>query len=137
MPKKSKKSAKQTKAPAKTKEVEKEIEQDFDLETDEVEQDVEPDQETEESFDDSFDESFYDEEEPEEEPEELKFQKGFTPMIFTQDMFYQDPEVPLYDKGRVHQVPNNMVERWLKRGGQIKSLEEGPKSGETQDEDLF
>lgn len=40
-------------------------------------------------------------------------------MIFSVDMFYQDPTTPLYTKGIVYEVPKAMVPRWLKRGGQI------------------
>lgn len=40
-------------------------------------------------------------------------------MIFPEDMFYDNPAVPLYDKGKEYLVPGNMVERWLMRGGVI------------------
>lgn len=49
-----------------------------------------------------------------------------TKMIFHRDMYYNDPTVPYYDKDKVYEVPNAMVARWMKRGGQIVEVEEKP-----------
>lgn len=40
-------------------------------------------------------------------------------MKFSADMFYNDLESPLYEKGKTYEVPERMVARWLKRGGKI------------------
>lgn len=40
-------------------------------------------------------------------------------MKFARDMFYDDPNVPLYDSGKVYDVPVNMKDRWIKRGGEL------------------
>jgi hypothetical protein len=40
-------------------------------------------------------------------------------MKFSQDMFYDSKDVPIYNKGKVYEIPENMVARWLKRGGEI------------------
>lgn len=42
-----------------------------------------------------------------------------TLMIFDQDKFYNDPTTPLYNKDTVYNVPNAMVDRWIKRGGKF------------------
>lgn len=44
-----------------------------------------------------------------------------TKMKFSKDMFYTNPNVPLYCAGKVYDVEDNMVARWLKRGGEIVS----------------
>lgn len=41
----------------------------------------------------------------------------FVKMRFPKDMYYTDPNVPLYKGGAVVEVPEGMVDRWLKRGG--------------------
>jgi len=46
-------------------------------------------------------------------------------MKFSKDMFYTDRDVPLYQKGKVYDVEDRMVVRWLKRGGEI--VEDAPK----------
>lgn len=38
-------------------------------------------------------------------------------MIFEENKFYTDLENPLYLKGKVYEVEERMVGRWLKRGG--------------------
>lgn len=38
-------------------------------------------------------------------------------MRFPKDMYYSDPNVPLYSGGKVVDVPESKVDRWLKRGG--------------------
>lgn len=45
--------------------------------------------------------------------------KKTTKMKFSVDMFYGNPDVPLYMPGQVYDVEKHMVSRWLKRGGQI------------------
>lgn len=45
-------------------------------------------------------------------------------MVFDADKFYMDPEVPIYLKGVVSEVPKDKVTRWLKRGGVIISPED-------------
>lgn len=40
-------------------------------------------------------------------------------MIFSKDMFYNDQNVPMYVAGKVYDIEERMVARWLKRGGQI------------------
>lgn len=42
-------------------------------------------------------------------------------MKFPQDMFYDSKEIPLYNKGKIYEIPESMVARWLKRGGEIVS----------------
>lgn len=43
-------------------------------------------------------------------------------MVFAEDKFYNDPNVPLYKAGELYDIPENMVSRWLKRGGTIVEL---------------
>lgn len=40
-------------------------------------------------------------------------------MIFSKDMFYNDMNKPLYCAGKIYDVEENMVARWLKRGGEV------------------
>lgn len=40
-------------------------------------------------------------------------------MKFAKDMFYTSRDVPLYTAGRVYEVAEEMVDRWLKRGGEL------------------
>ncbi len=40
-------------------------------------------------------------------------------MIFNRTMFYDSREIPIYNAGIVYEIPLNMVDRWLKRGGVI------------------
>lgn len=40
-----------------------------------------------------------------------------TAMTFREDKFYNGELI--YTKGEVHQVPNEMIQRWLNRGGAI------------------
>jgi hypothetical protein len=40
-------------------------------------------------------------------------------MKFNVDAFYTDLENPLYLKGQVYKIEDNMVARWLKRGAEI------------------
>lgn len=44
-------------------------------------------------------------------------------MRFRKDMFYNNPNVPYYSAGVVYDVPLRMVDRWLKRGGEIYGSE--------------
>tara|TARA_R110000868_G_C10890032_1_gene763530 strand:+ start:1120 stop:1386 length:267 start_codon:yes stop_codon:yes gene_type:complete len=44
-------------------------------------------------------------------------------MQFHCDMLYNDKVV--YTRGTVYEVPNSMVDRWLKRGGEIIDLPKG------------
>ena len=45
--------------------------------------------------------------------------EGHTPMVFTKEVFYNDLTKPEYGPGEVYQVPNHMVQRWIKRGGLV------------------
>ncbi len=45
--------------------------------------------------------------------------KSSQKMRFGEDKFYTDPNTPLYLKDEIYDVPGNMVDRWLKRGGVI------------------
>ena len=41
-------------------------------------------------------------------------------MKFKEDKFYNDQTVPYYEKGKVYEVRGaDMIQRWLKRGGEI------------------
>lgn len=40
-------------------------------------------------------------------------------MIFAEEKFYNDQNVPLYNRGVVYEVEECMVGRWLKRGGKL------------------
>lgn len=42
-----------------------------------------------------------------------------TKMTFSKSMYYNDLQNPLYVAGPVYDVPNEMVERWIKRGGVV------------------
>ncbi len=42
-------------------------------------------------------------------------------MIFSRDVFYNDPTVPKYEAGKSYDIPEDSVEKWLKRGAQIVS----------------
>jgi hypothetical protein len=39
-------------------------------------------------------------------------------------MFYNNPDVPIYEANKVYEVEDNMVNRWLIRGGEI--VEDAP-----------
>lgn len=45
-------------------------------------------------------------------------------MKFSRSMFYNDPQVPLYEANTVYEIEPNMVDRWLKRGGVVVTDEE-------------
>lgn len=51
-------------------------------------------------------------------------------MIFGEDKFYNNPNEPIYLKGMVYDVPSSMVDRWLKRGGQLVGDKAAPKKEE-------
>lgn len=38
-------------------------------------------------------------------------------MVFSEDKFYNDRNKPIYEAGKLCDVPANMVDRWMKRGG--------------------
>lgn len=40
-------------------------------------------------------------------------------MKFPRDMYYNDMNVPLYNAGKVYEIEDSMVTRWIKRGGEI------------------
>lgn len=40
-------------------------------------------------------------------------------MRFSKDMYYTDQNIPLYVAGKIYDVPESMVHRWVKRGGDI------------------
>lgn len=40
-------------------------------------------------------------------------------MVFPEDMFYDNPTIPLYLKGKEYLVKGPMVERWIMHGGVI------------------
>lgn len=44
-------------------------------------------------------------------------------MRFRKDMYYNDRNVPYYSAGVIYDVPLSMVDRWLKRGGEIYGSE--------------
>lgn len=48
-------------------------------------------------------------------------------MIFPRDMFYNDLANPIYVANKIYDVPENMVDRWLKRGGVLATEVEQPK----------
>lgn len=50
--------------------------------------------------------------------------EGFVKMRFKEDKFYTDLNNPIYRKGQIYDIPNNMVERWIKRGGTIIDCQE-------------
>lgn len=45
-------------------------------------------------------------------------------MVFSEQKFYNDLNVPLYDANKVYDVPLSMRDRWIKRGGQVLSEKE-------------
>jgi hypothetical protein len=49
---------------------------------------------------------------------------GMTKMKFNRNMYYNDLVNPLYIPGVIYDVDNKMVERWIKRGGEIVCEEE-------------
>lgn len=55
-------------------------------------------------------------------------------MKFNRDMFYTSQDVPIYLKGFEYQVEDNMVDRWLKRGGEI--VETKPKKTKEVEKDV-
>lgn len=58
-------------------------------------------------------------------------------MVFSEDKFYNDLNKPLYGKDTICEIPENMVDRWTKRGGR-PATEEEIKSGKVvvkKDED--
>lgn len=65
---------------------------------------------------------------------------GHVLMTFAENKFYNDPNEPLYMAGVVYDVPVNMADRWLKRGGTIlENSDIGPDEsndgGESVEED--
>ncbi len=59
-------------------------------------------------------------------------------MHFSRDLFYNDPNVPLYLAGHSYDIEEKLVEKWLKRGAQIVSempKEEAPKKPEAPKEE--
>lgn len=40
-------------------------------------------------------------------------------MRFPRDMYYNDLNNPIYRKGEIYEIEPQMVERWVKRGGEI------------------
>lgn len=41
-------------------------------------------------------------------------------MRFTEDKYYNDLTIPLYEKGKVYEIRGaDMIMRWMKRGGEI------------------
>lgn len=41
-------------------------------------------------------------------------------MVFSEDKFYNDLSKPLYEKGKPYEIVGaDMIQRWLKRGGEI------------------
>lgn len=55
--------------------------------------------------------------------EQPQVDSGKVKMSFTEHKYYNDLNNPLYLAGEVYEIEDNMVERWLKRGGKIVSGE--------------
>ena len=54
-------------------------------------------------------------------------------MKFTEDKFGKDKSKPLYEKGKVYDIPAGQVLRWVKRGGIIVDNEQAPEVSETKE----
>ena len=40
-------------------------------------------------------------------------------MLFQKDAYFNNPNTPLYDAGKIYDIEDRMVEKWMKRGAVI------------------